>query len=199
MKSFSFMLTGIILLSITVSLSAGEVIIYGGAQKPGELGWSDASPLEVGSALKGDFGGTFGIRYSAGRVIGFEQGIGYSPRFAKSGVKAFQTDTNLLIQAPGKIVPYGTAGIGLVRSWGREDFPSSLDPGEIAAFVFSAGNNFAINYGGGLKVRRIAGPIGISIDVRNYSLPGVEKTVDGYTTEKGLNFVQTTAGLVINW
>ena len=199
MKSFSPMLLGILLLSITASLSAGEVILYGGAQKPGEIGWSDASPVEVGSVLKGDFGGTFGIRYSAGRVIGFEQGIGYSPKFAKTGIKAFQTDTNLIIQAPGNIVPYGTAGIGFFRLWGREDFPASLDPGEIAAFVFSTGSNLAVNYGGGLKIRRLAGPIGINIEVRNYTLPGVKATVGDNTTEKGLNFVQTTAGLVITW
>jgi len=200
MKFFPPMMMGIFLLSIASSLSAGEVIIYGGAQKPGEISWSNASPLEIAGDLKGDFGGTFGIRFSAGRVFGFEQGIGYSPKFAKPGVKAFQTDTNIIIQAPGKIVPYATAGIGLVRSWGQDDFPASPEAGEIAAFVFSMGNNFAINYGGGLKIRRMAGPIGFNIDVRGYSLPGVKVTLDEQSiSDNGLNFIQTTAGLVISW
>jgi hypothetical protein len=198
MKSFSPMLLGILLLSITASLSAGEVILYGGAQKPGEIGWSDASPMEVGSVLKGDFGGTFGIRYSAGRVIGFEQGIGYSPKFAKTGIKAFQTDTNLIIQAPGNIVPYGTAGIGFFRLWGREDSPVSLGPGQIAASVFR-GPYLAFNYGGGLKIRRLAGPIGINIDVRNYTPHYLLGSADVSLFVLDPNFIQTTAGLVLTW
>ncbi|MCL2877446.1 MAG: hypothetical protein FWF13_01550 [Acidobacteria bacterium] len=199
MKFFSRVLIGIFLLSFATSLVAGEMTIYGGTQKPGELSWSNASPFEAAVDLTGDFGGTFGIRYSAGRVVGFEQSIGYSPRFAKSGVKAFQTDTNLLIQAPGRIVPYGTVGIGLVRSWGQDDFPTSFDPKEIAAFVFSVGNNFAVNYGGGLKIRRLWGPLGFGIDVRGYTLPGFEAVIENSTTKKGLNFIQTTAGLVFTW
>ena len=198
MKYLSRVLMGIFLLSITTSLCAGEMIIYGGTQKPGDISWSNASPIEIGTDLTGDFGGTFGIRYSAGRVIGFEQSIGFSPRFAKPGVKAFQTDSNLIIQAPGNIVPYGTAGIGFVRSWGG-DVPTSSNPGEIAAFVFSTGNNFAINYGGGLKIRRLFGPVGINVDVRGYSLPGFEGSFENSTTKKGMNFIQTTAGLVFTW
>jgi hypothetical protein len=132
-------------------------------------------------------------------VLFRSQSIGYSPQFAKPGVRAFQTDSNLLIQLPGKIVPYGTFGIGLVRSWGQDDFPTSLNPGEIAAFVFSVGNNFAVNYGGGLKLRRLWGPLGINFDVRGYTLPGFEAATENFTTKKGLTFVQTTAGLVITW
>ena len=199
MKIFSRAVMGIFLLSVAAPLFAGEVTIYGGAQKPGELSWANASPYEFVADLKGDFGNTFGVRFSAGRVVGVEQSIGYSPRFAKSGVSAFQTDSNLIIQAPGKIVPYATAGVGLVRSWGQDDFPTSLDPGEIAAFVFSVGNNFAVNYGGGLKIRRLWGPLGIGFDVRGYTLPGFKAEVEGCSTKKGLNFIQTTAGLVFNW
>ena len=183
----------------TACLSAGELIIYGGAQKPGAFGWANTSPFSVAEELIGDFGSTFGIRYSAGRVVGFEQSIGYSPRFAKSGVRAFQMDSNLVIQAPGNIVPYGTVVMGYIRSWGQ-DFPGTYDPKEIAAFVFSMGNNFAINYGGGLKVRRLWGPLGINIDVRGYALPSVKAEFDGQpVTDKGLRFVQTTAGMVFTW
>jgi hypothetical protein len=200
MKLFSPVLMGIILLSFTASLSAGEMIIYGGVQKPGNISWSDASPLEIAGDLKGDFGGTFGIRFSAGRIFGMEQGFGYSPHFAQPGVKAFQSDTNILIQAPGRFVPYVTAGFGLVRSWGQDNPLDLSNPKEIAAFIFSTGNTFAVNYGGGLKIRRIAGPIGINIDVRSYTLPGAKTTIDEQpVTNKGLSFVQTTAGLVMSW
>ena len=192
-------ITGLFLLSIAIPLSAGELIVYGGAQKPGSLSWGDASPFVIPGDLVGDFGGTFGIRYSAGRVIGFDQGFGYSPRFAKPGVRAFQMDSNLVIQIPGKIAPYGTVGIGYIRSWGQDN-PRWDDPKEIAAFVFSMGNNFALNYGGGLKVRRLFGPLGFNIDVRGYTLPGVKVVYEGQTVvDKSLRFVQTTAGLMVNW
>ena len=80
----------ILLLSTAAPLFAGEVIIYGGSQKPGEVSWKAASNV-IGD-LKGDFGGAFGIRYSAGRVIDFEQSIGYSPRFAKPRVALIRYD-----------------------------------------------------------------------------------------------------------
>ena len=199
MKFFLSVLAGILLLSVPASLSASEVILYGGAQKPGSLSWANANPLDVASDLAGDFGSTFGLRYSAGRVVGFEQSIAYSPRFARPGVRAFQMDSNLVVQAPGKIVPYGTFGIGIVRTWGQ-DIPTSFDPGQITAFVFSVGNNFAINYGGGLKMRRLWGPLGINIDVRGYTLPGVQVIYEDITViDKSLRFIQTTAGLTINW
>lgn len=186
----------ILLLSTAASLSAGEVIIYGGSQKPGKISWDYAKDVVgVIGDIKGDFGGTFGVRYSAGRVIGFEQSIGYSPRFAKPGVKAFQTDSNLVIQAPGKIVPYATVGIGVVRTWGNDvslsDMVESHDAGKIASAAFSYGSSFAVNYGGGIKVRRICGPLGFGIDVRGYKLPSFR--------DESLNFIQTTAGLVIKW
>jgi hypothetical protein len=201
MKYFAQVLLGVVLLFVAAPLTAGEAIIYGGSQKPGTVSWGEASPVNVIGDLKGDFGGTFGVRYSAGRVIGFEQGIGYSPRFAKPGVKAFQTDTNLLIQAPGKIAPYGTVGIGIVRSWGQDVSLSDLsDPGKAAAAAFSFGTNFAVNYGGGLKIRHLCGPLGINVDVRGYTLPGVSVNVgDRKLVDSSLSFIQTTAGLVISW
>ena len=189
MKIFSPVLLVVFLLSTVASLSAGDVIFYGGFQKPGKLNFSSATAVPD-DLLKGDFGGTMGVRFSTGRMIGFEQNISYSPRFAKPGVKAFQMDSNLVLQAPGKIVPYATAGIGFVKSWG-EDFPTDLDVAKIAAFAFSFGSNFSVNYGGGLKVRRLLGPLGINVDVRGYTLPDVRSG--------SLNFIQTSAGVVLSW
>ena len=171
------------------SLLAGEFVLYGGAQKPGKLTWSEATSVPE-DLNEGQFGGIIGGRFSAGRVIGFEQNISFSPRFGKPGVKALQTDSNLLLQAPGKIVPYVTAGIGLVRTWGQE-LPSDLDPAKIAAFAYNLGTKFSINYGGGIKVRRLLGPIGINADVRGYTIPDAR---DG-----ALHILQTSAGLVFTW
>ena len=199
MKLLSHVLAGVFLLSTAASLSAGEIIIYGGTQKPGGLSWSNTSPLTVAGELKSDFGSTLGIRYSAGRVIGFEQSVGYSPRFARQGVKAFQMDSNLIVQTPGNVAPYGTVGMGFVSSWGQ-DLADSSDPEDLAAFAYSLGGNFALNYGGGLKIRRLFGPIGINIDVRGYRLPGARAEIDGQpVVDKSLRFVQTTAGLIISW
>ena len=171
------------------TLLAGEFVLYGGAQKAGELTWSEATDAPA-DLFDGEFGGTMGARFSAGRVIGFEQNVSYTPKFGKSGVRAFQTDSNLLIQAPGKVVPYATAGIGIITTWGQE-LPSDLDPEQIAAFAFNIGTKFSLNYGGGVKVRRLFGPIGINIDVRGYTIPDV---YDGT-----LHIIQTSAGLTFSW
>ena len=190
MKKLVLLLCVVFFLSFVSSLTAGEVILYGGFQKPGELSW-DAGTEIPENLLKGDRGSTMGIRLSGGRVIGYEQDFGYSPEFAKPGVKAFHMDSNLLIQAPGRFVPYVTAGLGYFKTWGQEKFPDDLDPGKIAAFAFSFGGGFSVNYGGGIKVRRLAGPLGLNVDLRGYTIPDAR----GDT----LNFVQTTFGLVVTW
>lgn len=189
MKIPKVLLSVIVALFTSSSLLAGEFVLYGGVQKPGELTWSEAvnAPADL---FEGEVGGTIGARFSAGRIIGFEQNISFSPRFAKAGVKAFQTDSNLVIQAPGKIAPYASAGIGLVTTWGQE-LPLDLDPAEIAAFAFNLGTKFSVNYGGGVKLRRLLGPLGANFDVRGYTIP------DAY--DGALHIIQTSVGLIINW
>ena len=189
MKLSTLLLCGIVFLSAVSSLTAGDVILYGGIQKPGKLAFTSATTIPS-NLLNGDFGGTLGARFSGGRIVGFEQNISFSPRYAKPGVKAFQMDSNLLVQAPGKIVPYATAGIGFVRTWGK-DLPSIQDPAQIVAFAFSFGTKFSVNYGGGIKVRRILGPLGFNVDLRGYTVPNV--------FNENLNFIQTSFGAVLTW
>jgi hypothetical protein len=183
------LMCAIVLLVTASSLYAGDVILYGGSQKTGTLTLSSATDVP-GDLLEGDFGGTMGGRFSAGRIIGFEQNFSYSPRFAKPGVKAFQMDSNLLVQAPGKFVPYATAGIGFITTWGQ-DLPSDLNPEDVAAFIFNIGTKFSVNYGGGIKIRRLLGPVGFNVDVRGYTLPDVYNG--------SLNIIQTSVGAVITW
>ncbi len=45
-------------------------------------------------------------------------------------------------------------------------------------------------YGGGVKLRRLAGPIGLRFEVRGYSIPDVA----GQT----LNILEATGGITIN-
>jgi hypothetical protein len=188
-KTSIFLASAVLFLSAASSLVAGEVVVYGGVQNPGKLTWSSATNIPA-AFLDGNRGSTMGIRLSAGRVIGFEQSIGYSPKFAKSGVKAFLMDSNLLVQARGKVAPYATAGIGFIKTWGQE-YSSDLDPAKLAAYAFSFGRELSINYGGGIKLRRVLGPLGFGVDVRGYTVPSV---YDG-----SLNFLQTTIGAVFTW
>jgi len=187
MKFARVMTSALVFLVGASSLFAGDFILYGGSQNPGELTWSSAANVP-GDLLNGDFGGTMGARFSTGRMIGFEQNISYSPRFAKPGVKSFQMDSNFLVQAPGKIVPYATVGIGFVKTWSN-DLP--LDVEDVAAYLFSFGTKFSVNYGGGVKVRRLLGPLGINVDVRGYTIPDVYSGT--------LNIIQTSVGVVLTW
>ena len=189
MKLRSILLTAAIILAAASSLQAGEIILYGGTQKPGKLKFSSVSEIPE-QLLEGDWGGTFGVRFSGQRVLGFDQNISYSPRFAKKGIKAFQMDSNLLLQAPGNVVPYATAGVGFIVTWGKDIQENSV-PEEIAAAAFTFGPDFTVNYGGGLKLRRIAGPLGLNVDLRGYTVPNAR---DG-----SLNFIQVSFGAVFTW
>lgn len=184
-----FLCSAIILASIS-TLYAGEAILFGGTQKPGKLEFnSDVVSVPV-DMLEGGYGSTYGFRYSKGGIIGIEESISFSPRFARGGVRAFQMDTNLLVQAPGRVAPYATAGIGFIATWGQ-NFPDEADPVEMASFAFNLGREFTINYGGGIKFRRCLGPMGFDFDVRGYTIPSAR---DG-----SLNLIQTSLGLVFTW
>jgi hypothetical protein len=184
LKISSILICGVLFLVAASSLQAGDAIFYGVFQKPGEI---TADPENL---YQGNWGGAYGARFSATRVIGYEQNFEFSPKFAKPGVKAFQMDSNLQIQAKGKIAPYVTAGIGYIKTWGQ-DYPADLDPEKIAAAAYSFGTKFSFNYGGGIKMRRITGPIGFNIDLRRYSVPNVKN--------KTLNIIQMGFGLVFTW
>jgi hypothetical protein len=189
MKAKTVIICGILLLLSVSSLQAGEMVLYAGSQKPGKLTFDEASELP-GDLFEGGYGSTFGARFSGGKIIGFEQNLSFSPRFARSGVHAFQMDSNLLLQAPGKIVPYATAGLGFIVTWGQ-DTPDELNPVEIANYAFSMGKEFSFNYGGGLKLRRLLGPMGFNFDVRGYTIPSAR---DG-----SLNFIQMSLGAVFTF
>jgi hypothetical protein len=172
------------------SLQAAEAILYAGAQKPGEITFTSDDIDLPGDILEGGWGGTYGIRYSGGRILGFEQNISFSPRFGRSGVHAFQMDTNLVLQTPTRIAPYATAGLGFINTWGQK-YPDDLDPEKIASSAFNIGHEFSFNYGGGVKVRRCFGPAGLNFDFRGYMIPGAR--------DDSLNFIQMSIGLMFSW
>lgn len=153
---------------------AADITLFTGVQNPGKL--------TVNNVVRDTkLGGVFGARFSAGRVIGFEQTLGFSPNFLESGRRAFNAQSNLHVGIPaGRVVPYATAGVGLIATFGD----SFLDLGDI-------GTKFAVNYGGGIKLRNLAGPLGVRFDVRGYSVPGV--------FSQTLNFVEGSVGLLFSF
>jgi hypothetical protein len=128
----------------------------------------------------------FGGRISTGRVIGFEQSIGYSPSFLYSALDTFNMQSNLVLGIPvGKVTPYGTVGLGLLKTWGSGAF----------------GNKFTFNYGGGMKFPRLAGPLSLRIDVRGYRVSGIPFTGAGgiITNTNPLHFLEASGGVVFSW
>jgi len=150
---------------------AADITLFTGVQNPGKL--------TINNVVRDtELGGVFGARFSGGQVIGFEQTLAYSPKFLESGQRAFNMQSNLHVGIPaGRVVPYATAGVGLITTWGD----SLLD----------LGTKFAFNYGGGIKLRNLAGPLGVRFDVRGYSVPGV--------FSQTLNFVEGSVGLLFSF
>ena len=150
---------------------AADITLFTGVQNPGEL--------TINNVVRDTkLGGVFGARFSGGQVIGFEQTLAYSPNFLESSRQAFTAQSNLHVGIPvGHVVPYGTAGVGLIATFGDS--------------VFDLGTKFAFNYGGGIKLRNLAGPLGVRFDVRGYSVPGV--------FSQTLNFVEGSVGLLFSF
>jgi len=159
---------------LSSSLFGGDLTVYTGFQNPGKLTVANATTNpEVGSVI--------GARISLGTILGFEQTFAYSPKLLESGHEAFNAQSNLLVSIPvGHFVPYATAGVGLIAT------------GDKLFFDFhDIGTKFTVNYGGGIKLRHLAGPIGMRIDVRGYTVPSV--------FDQTLNFIEGTIGLLVSW
>ncbi|MEW5974482.1 MAG: outer membrane beta-barrel protein [Acidobacteriota bacterium] len=169
----------LLVLSGSQALRAGDATIYAGFQNPGKL--------TIGNTVADNHLGTVvGARLSAGNflgVIGIEPGFGYSPRFLEPGssstdLRAFNAHLNLLAGVTvDKINPYATVGVGFVNTWGDS--------------VRDFGLKFALNYGGGIKFKRLMGPLGFRFDVRGYRIPAV--------FSQSLNMVEGSFGLLVSW
>jgi hypothetical protein len=189
MKKLTFVIAVVVFISATSCLQAGETILYGALQKPGKIENSSDTVIPD-NLLEGQFGSTYGIRFGGGKVVGYEENISYSPHFGKRRIKAFQMDSNLVIQGKTRVTPYATVGLGFIKTWGQAK-PTDPDPIKNAAQTFSFGKKFDINYGGGLKIRKLAGSWGLNLDFRRYVVYGVH----GNT----LGFYQVSLGAIITW
>lgn len=110
------------------------------------------------------YGGSVGL---TGPVVGFEVDLGYAPNFFDldddfgdfgSSGSVTTLMANLLVGAPlGRVRPYGTVGVGLMRS--------NL---ELLDFFDDLGrNDFGINYGGGVMIF-LSNNVGIRGDIRQF-------------------------------
>ncbi len=168
------------LLCLVVSSQAADLTAYVGGVKPGQLTINN-----VKTSL--DSGPIYGFRFSYNFVpmFGMEHTVGFSSDYlfpqgisSITNAKGFVYNCNLIVSLPvGGIVPYVTAGLGLVHQYGSENLP--------------VGTKFAFNYGGGLKFPRLLGPLGLRFDVRGYTATNVFSS--------SLNMLEVTGGALISF
>ncbi len=171
---------------LNLSVLAGDLTVFTGFQKAGRLTLAN-TPETLSGAVTGDtnWGGVVGVRYSGGRILGFEPSIGFSPNFLDSGVRALDVQGNLILNAPLPVfTPYATVGAGLVGSWGDS--------------VKSVGTKFAINYGGGIKFKNLAGPLGIRFDLRGYTTTNTFGGTSNFI-KQNVTFLEGTIGLLLSF
>jgi len=146
------------------------------------------------------YGGAVG---ATGRVVGFEVDFGYAPNFYEAEDDFGELGStgsvstvmgNLLIGAPlGKVRPYGTVGVGLMRS-------------NLEVFDFFddlSRNDFGINYGGGLMVF-FTDNLGIRGDVRQFRSLQNDDQVDNFPDPGDFDlgdfkFWRATAGITFKF
>ncbi len=159
---------------------SADLTLFVGGVKPGKLSRSgiitalDSSPI-FGARLSTNFVPFFGMEHT----LAFSSDYLF-PRGIESvtQAKGFVYSSNLIVNIPiGKTVPYATAGIGLIHQYGSRDLP--------------LGTSFAVNYGGGLKIPKLVGPLGLRFDARGYTVPRVFSTK--------LNILEISAGILLGF
>ena len=161
-----------------------DITAFAGVQRQGKLTFESApgTSLNLIRTINSTSFGVFGTRISHGHIFGGEHTFAYSPNFIDVGTKAFIYNSNVILQAPLPVIrPYGTVGIGLMHISGEN------------ALVVS-GTKFALNYGGGVKFFP-AGPVGLRVDVRGYSMPSTEFRLFG-TQSRRTDFLEASVGVI---
>jgi hypothetical protein len=176
MRRISFAVAALILFA-ACSYGA-DLTFYVGGVKPGKISYKDVKTSLDGSPI-------FGARLATNFVpfFGMEHTLGFSSDYlfpksvsAVKDAKGFVYNSNLIINIPAKFVtPYLTAGAGLIHQYGDSNLP--------------VGTKFAFNYGGGVKVRHIAGPLGLRFDMRGYNA--------GLISNK-LNLLEISGGVLLS-
>jgi hypothetical protein len=189
LKSFLFQSTFVAVLVLITNVAARaadvDVTAFGGVQRQGKLTLRSApgTTLNLIRTINSTNFGVFGARIGHGRVFGGEHTLAFSPNFIDADTKAVIYNSNVLVQAPLPVVrPYGTVGLGLIHTSGD------------GLGVF--GTKFALNYGGGFKFLP-AGPVGMRVDVRGYSVPSAEFRVFS-TVSQRVDFLEVSVGVIFS-
>jgi len=129
----------------------------------------------------------FGFRLATNFVpmLGMEHTLGFSSDYlfpsnisTITSAKGFVYNSNLIINVPaGRIVPFVTAGVGLIHQYGSPNLP--------------VGTKFAFNYGGGLKFPKLFGVLGLRLDARGYTATGI--------FSQHLNMFEVTGGVLLSF
>jgi hypothetical protein len=160
---------------MAIPAHANDITLFGGAQQPGKLTLQSATGAFT--TFNPATFGTFGVRFAIGRIVGTEQTFSYSPNFISSNNSAFMYYGNLIVQAPGVVRPYVTAGLGTAFIGG-------------SAVGAITGAKFGVNYGGGLKLM-FAGPVGLQFDARGHTLFSVP--------DDSVNVLEVSMGIVFSF
>lgn len=160
MKNIGRFLTIFALLSLPAFAENKDLTVFVGAQFPGKITLQQVTSGVTQTVNDPAKSGLIGIRFGGGRIWGHEETFAYTSKFIDSNSQSVILNSNVLVQGPFPVVkPYATAGLGSVISWGSG--------------VTDIGSKFALNYGGGLKIRP-GGPMGFRFDARGYSVFGVQ-------------------------
>ena len=163
MKTIARLITALVLFSVPAFSQGKDFTIFAGLQIPGKITLTNAASTGTSGATQiitdPKNAGTYGIRFGHGKFVGGEHTVAYSSNFMAGKADALILNSNFRIQAPTPVLrPYATAGLGTIATWGGG--------------VSDIGAKFAVNYGGGVKV--MAGPVGVNVSLRGYTLPSVQ-------------------------
>ncbi len=159
-RFFWILLTLAVISAFAAPVPAADLTFYVGGVKPGSITFNDTKTMLDSSPI-------FGARLGTKIVphFGTEHTLGFSSDYlfprnieAVRNARGFVYNSNLIFDLPVPFehaVPYITAGAGLIHQYGDSNLP--------------VGTKFAVNYGGGLKMPRMAGPVGLRFDIRGYS------------------------------
>ena len=179
----AFVLLPVLVTNMTAHAADIDITAFGGVQRQGKLTLQSVPSTSASliRTINSTSFGVFGARIGHGHIFGGEHTVAYTPNFIDANTKAFIYNSNVLLQAPLPVVrPYGTVGLGLIHTSGD------------GLGVF--GTKLAINYGGGFKFLP-AGPVGLRVDVRGYSIPTAEFRVFS-TVSQRVDFLEASIGVV---
>lgn len=164
----------VVFFCVAPQLQAADLTFFVGGVKPGTISYKnvktslDSSPI-YGFRLGMGFVPFFGMEHT----MAFSSDYLFPQNTSIKDSKGFVYNSNLILSVPaGSLVPYVTAGVGLLHQYGDSDMP--------------VGTRFAFNYGGGVKLPRMIGPLGLRVDLRGYRAGVLSNKVNLFEASGGV-------------